>query len=96
MPYRHRVLILLLSAKLGLNCDTKEIISLTVGSSTCTLLRMPRIKVKTNVYIDRDLLEKLKKVAAETEVPMARLIRRGIVMVLEDYRKRHRLKKKKS
>ena len=49
-----------------------------------------RLKVKTNVYIDRAILEKLKKLAAKTEVPMARLIRRGIVMVLADYRKRSR------
>ncbi len=45
-------------------------------------------KVKTNVYIDRDLLEKLKRVAAKTDVPMARLIRRGIVMVLAKHSKK--------
>jgi hypothetical protein len=51
---------------------------------------MPRTKVKTNVYLDRDLLDSLKKLAAKTEVPMARLIRRGIVLVLAEYRKRRR------
>jgi post-segregation antitoxin (ccd killing protein) len=45
-------------------------------------------KVKTNVYIDRDLLKKLKKLAAQTDVPMARLIRRGIVMVLDKQSKK--------
>jgi len=48
---------------------------------------MPR-KIKTSIYIDRDLLDKLKKLAAKTDVQMARLIRRGIVMVIADYRKR--------
>lgn len=49
---------------------------------------MPRLKVKTNVYLDRDLLEKLKKLAAKTDVPMARLIRRGIVLVLAEYKRK--------
>jgi len=72
----HRLLILLLSAKIGVNCDTSEIISLTAGSSACTLSGMPKKKVA--MWLDTDQIKALKAISKKSGIPMSVLIRRGV------------------
>jgi hypothetical protein len=38
--------------------------------------------VKTNIFLRADQMAALRKMSAETDVPIARLIRRGIDMLL--------------
>jgi hypothetical protein len=43
--------------------------------------------VKTNIFLRADQMAALKKMSAATDVPVARLIRRGIDMLLAKSRK---------
>jgi hypothetical protein len=43
--------------------------------------------VKTNIFLREDQMTALRKMSAQTDVPVARLIRRGIDMLLSKTKK---------
>ncbi len=45
-------------------------------------------KVKTNVYLDPKQLASLKRISAQTHIPMATLIRLGIDKIIAEYLKK--------
>jgi len=45
-------------------------------------------KIKTSLYLDRDLFAKLKAISERTLIPTSRLPRRAIGVVIEEYKKK--------
>ena len=54
---------------------------------------MPK-KLRT-IYLEKEKLERLKKLSAKTKLPQAAIIREGIDRVLDDYEKQLKGKAKK-
>jgi hypothetical protein len=46
--------------------------------------------VKTTIYVEKSVLASLKKFSAETLIPQAVLIRKGIELALKQYRPRQK------
>ena len=46
-------------------------------------------KVSTTVYLDAELLEELKELSRRLEIPMAAIVRRGIVLAMNEYEDEH-------